>query len=139
MKLVTVESTKIVGKVGSAAKITNEAKEAGVNIVSISQPASETTIQLTIDQESANRLISRLEGLKGTLVKNIEIRDISIVGIVGCGIKRREISSKVLSIAAKYDPLSISRGISNVSLTFIVNKEDGENLSKELHEVIVSG
>ncbi|MEM0263499.1 MAG: aspartate kinase [Saccharolobus sp.] len=139
MKLVTVESTKIVGKVGSAAKITNEAKEAGVNIVSISQPASETTIQLTIDQASANRLIARLEELKGTLVKNIEIKDISIVGIVGCGIKRREISSKVLSIAAKYDPLSISRGISNVSLTFIVNKEDGENLSKELHEVIVSG
>ncbi|MEM3202665.1 MAG: aspartate kinase [Saccharolobus sp.] len=139
MKLVTVESTKIVGKVGSAAKITNEAKEAGVNIVSISQPASETTIQLTIDQASANRLISRLEELKGTLVKDIEIKDISIVGIVGCGIKRREISSKVLSIAAKYDPLSISRGISNVSLTFIVNKEDGENLSKELHEVIVSG
>ncbi|TRM82877.1 aspartate kinase, partial [Sulfolobus sp. A20-N-F6] len=53
--------------------------------------------------------------------------------------RKKEISTKVLSIAAKYDPLSISRGISNVSLTFIVNKGEGDRLSKELHEVIVSG
>lgn len=139
MKLITVESTKIVGKIGSAAKITSEAKEAGVNIVSISQPASETTIQLAVDSTSVNRLLERLEGLKGTLIKNIDVNDISIVGIIGCGIRKKEISTKVISIAAKYDPLAIARGISNVSLTFIVNKEEGENLSKELHEVIVNG
>jgi aspartate kinase len=138
-KLITVESTKIVGKIGSAARITNEAKEAGVNIISISQPASETTIQLVVDSLSANRLLSKLEELKGTLVKDIEVNDVNIVGIVGCGIKKKEISTKVLSIASSYDPLAISRGISNVSMTFIVNKEEGEKLAKELHKVIVSG
>ncbi|WP_338601511.1 aspartate kinase [Sulfolobus tengchongensis] len=139
VKLVTVESTKIVGKIGSAARIANEAKEAGVNIISISQPASETTIQLAVDSLSANRLLSKLEELKGTLVKDIDVNDVNIVGIVGCGIKKREISTKVLSIASAYDPLAISRGISNVSMTFIVNKEEGEKLAKELHEVIVNG
>ncbi|TRM75112.1 aspartate kinase, partial [Sulfolobus sp. B5] len=139
LKLITVESTKIVGKIGSAAKITTEAKETGVNIISISQPASETTIQLAVDSTSASRLLNRLEELKGSLVKNVEVKDIDVVGIIGCGIRKKEISTKVLSIAAKYDPLSISRGISNVSLTFIVNKGEGDRLSKELHEVIVSG
>ncbi len=139
LKLITVESTKIVGKIGSAAKITNEAKETGVNIISISQPASETTIQLAVDSTSASRLLNRLEELKGSLVKNVEVKDIDVVGIIGCGIRKKDISTKVLSIAARYDPLSISRGISNVSLTFIVNKGEGDRLSKELHEVIVSG
>ncbi|TRM97993.1 aspartate kinase [Sulfolobus sp. B1] len=139
LKLITVESTKIVGKIGSAAKITTEAKETGVNIISISQPASETTIQLAVDSTSASRLLNRLEELKGSLVKNVEVKDIDVVGIIGCGIRKKEISTKVLSIAAKYDPLSISRGISNVSLTFIVNKGEGDRLSKELHEVIVNG
>ncbi|TRM80621.1 aspartate kinase, partial [Sulfolobus sp. F3] len=81
LKLITVESTKIVGKIGSAAKITTEAKETGVNIISISQPASETTIQLAVDSTSASRLLNRLEELKGSLVKNVEVKDIDVVGI----------------------------------------------------------
>lgn len=51
LSLITIESTRIVGKIGSASTITSEAKNANVNIIALSQPASETTIQFVVDQK----------------------------------------------------------------------------------------
>ena len=135
LKLITIESTRIVGKIGSAATITTEVKNANVNIVAISQPASETVIQLVVNNEDADRLIQRLNQL--TFIKDIEVEDVSAISIVGCGLRNKEISSKVIAKASAYDPVFISRGLKGVSITFISNRKESEQLAKDLHEVVL--
>ncbi|MBW9140339.1 MAG: aspartate kinase [Candidatus Aramenus sp.] len=135
LKLVTVESTDIVGKVGSAAKVMKEAKDSGVNIVSISQPASETTIQLVVNSNYAELLSKRLTELPE--VERVELEDVDAVNVVGCGLKFKEVYKEVLREASNYNVISVSRGLNNVSVTFIVKKDDSLNLAKDLHEVVL--
>jgi Aspartokinases len=45
LTLIDVESTRMVGRIGSAAAVMTEAQKANVNIIAMSQPASETSIQ----------------------------------------------------------------------------------------------
>jgi len=136
LKLVTIESTRIVGKIGSAATITTEVKNANVNIVAISQPASETVIQLVVNNEDSERMMKRLNQLD-TLIKEVEVEDVGAISIVGCGLRNKEISSKVLTRASAFNPLFISRGLKGVSITFISNKRESEQLAKDLHEVVL--
>ncbi len=137
LKMVSVESTKIVGKVGSASAIMTEARDVGVNIIAISQPASETTINLVIDEKSVPSLTNRLLELKGSLIKDVRLEDVSSISVVGCGMRKPEISSKLLSIASLYDPIMVSRGLSRVSTTFIVNNRNSEVLGRELHNEVL--
>ncbi|MEJ2770867.1 MULTISPECIES: aspartate kinase [unclassified Stygiolobus] len=136
LKLVTIESTRIVGKIGSAATITTEVKNANVNIVAISQPASETVIQLVVNNEDSERMMKRLNQLD-TLIKEVEVEDVGAISIVGCGLRNKEISSKVLTRASAFNPLFISRGLKGVSITFISNKRESEQLAKDLHKVVL--
>ncbi|MQL55349.1 aspartate kinase [Acidianus ambivalens] len=135
LKMINIESTRIVGKIGSAARVMAEAKNSNVNIVSISQPASETTISLVVNSNDAEILATKLKEIKD--IDNIEIKDVSAVSIVGCGLRNNEIFKEVENVALQYDILSMSRGLKNVSATFIVKKEEGYNLAKSLHEVVL--
>ncbi|BFH74299.1 aspartate kinase [Sulfurisphaera javensis] len=136
IELITIESTNIVGKIGSAATIMSEARNANVNLVAISQPVSETVIQLVIDSQDKERLIERLNSLSN-LIEDIQSTKVSAISIVGCGLRNKEISAKVLSKASSLDPIFISRGLKGVSLTFIVDEKDENSLAKELHEVVL--
>jgi aspartate kinase len=137
LKMLSVESTKIVGKIGSASSIMAEARDVGVNLIAISQPASETTINLVVDSNSIKLLTERLNGLKESLIKNIHVEDVSAISVVGCGMRKREISSKLMGIASSYDPIMISRGLSKVSATFIVDSRNAEELGRELHSEVL--
>ncbi len=136
LKLVDVESARMVGRIGSAATILSEAQKANVNIVAMSQPASETSIQLVVNSDDASKLVERLSELKN-LVTDVEVRDIGAVSVVGCGLQRPEVASKVLSSASVFNPIFVARGMKRVSLTFIAEKEVSDKLAQELHEVVV--
>ncbi|AWR99986.1 aspartate kinase [Metallosphaera hakonensis] len=135
LKLISVESTNIVGKIGSAARVMEKAREAGVNIVSLSQPASETTIHLVVDSKNASKLTSRLQELKD--VETVNVQDANAVSVVGCGLRNKDLFKVVLREASSFEVASISRGLRNVSATFVVKKDEGFNLAKDLHEVVV--
>ena len=136
LKLVDIESSRMVGRIGSAAAILSEAQKANVNIVAMSQPASETSIQLVVNANDAGKLVDRLGELR-SLVTDVEVKDVGAVSVVGCGLQRPEVSSKVIASASGFNPLSISRGMKRVSLTFIAEKDVSDRLAQELHEVVV--
>jgi aspartate kinase len=138
-KVLSVESTRMAGKVGSAAAIMSEARDAQVNLISFSQPASETTIQLVVNSESSVKLRERLKSLEGKLIKSVQETDASAVSVVGCGLRNREVFKKVLGVSSGYEVISVSRGLNRVSVTFIVERSQGEQLAKELHGVVVNG
>ncbi|MCQ4344023.1 MAG: aspartate kinase, partial [Sulfolobales archaeon] len=136
LTLIDVESTRMVGRIGSAAAVMTEAQKANVNIIAMSQPASETSIQLVVSSSDAKKLQERLASLK-EFVKDISAIDVDAVSIVGCGLQRPEIASKVISSVAAYNPISVSRGMRRVSLTFIAERGQAVELAKELHEVVL--
>ncbi|MCG2883353.1 MAG: aspartate kinase [Sulfolobales archaeon] len=136
LTLIDVESTRMVGRIGSAAAVMTEAQKANVNIIAMSQPASETSIQLVVSSSDAKKLQERLASLK-EFVKDISAIDVDAVSIVGCGLQRPEIASKVISSAAAYNPISVSRGMRRVSLTFIAERGQAVELAEELHEVVL--
>jgi len=117
----------------------SEARDAQVNLISFSQPASETTIQLVVNSESSVKLRERLKSLEGKLIKSVQETDASAVSVVGCGLRNREVFKKVLGVSSGYEVISVSRGLNRVSVTFIVERSQGEQLAKELHGVVVNG
>jgi len=76
----------MVGRIGSAAAVMTEAQKANVNIIAMSQPASETSIQLVVSSSDAKKLQERLASLK-EFVKDISAIDVDAVSIVGCGLQ----------------------------------------------------
>ncbi|ARM76540.1 aspartate kinase [Acidianus manzaensis] len=135
VKMITVESTNIVGKIGSAARVMSEAKNLNTNIISISQPASETTISLVVSSKESEILANKLKEIKD--IDNVETQDVTAVSVVGCGLRNKEIFKEIENVAMQYEIFSISRGLKNVSSTFIVKKDEGDNLAKDLHEVVL--
>ncbi|MEM4146714.1 MAG: aspartate kinase, partial [Metallosphaera sp.] len=98
LKLISVESTNIVGKIGSAARVMETAREAGVNIISLSQPASETTIHIVVDSMNSRRLTSRLQELRD--LDSVRVEDVSAVSVVGCGLRNKDLFKEVLREAS---------------------------------------
>jgi len=137
LSLITIESMKMVGRIGSAATIFSEARNAGVNIIAISQPASETSIQIVVKKSDSEVLIRRLQNLQSVLIKDISVGDVEAVSVVGCGLRSREINKEVMKVIPAYDVQFVSRGLRNTSITFITSKEEGIKLANELHEVVL--
>jgi aspartate kinase len=137
LKMITIESMKIVGKIGSAATILTEAKNAGVNIIAMSQPASETSIHLVVRDKDSKIFKDRLQGLVDVLIKDITEKDVTAVSVIGCGLRSTTISREVVNVGSRFDPIFTSRGLKNTSITFIVEKENADKLAEELHEVVL--
>ncbi|MEM4139181.1 MAG: aspartate kinase [Sulfolobaceae archaeon] len=135
--MINIESMKMVGRVGSAATIFSEAKNAGVNIIAISQPASETSIQVVVKKSDAELLVKSLQNLQSVLIKDITLTDVEAVSVVGCGLKFNEVNKEVMKVISQYEIQFLSRGLKNTSITFITNKEEGDKLANELHEVVL--
>jgi len=56
LSLISIQGTKMVGRVGTAAEVMRSAQLANVNILAISQPISETSIYLVVRSEDKEKL-----------------------------------------------------------------------------------
>ena len=134
---IKIESLNIVGRIGSASHIINLVKKCNVNIISLAQPISETTIQIFIKKEDENRLIKELK--KDQYIKKIEINSVSAISVVGNKLSDNIINAKMIKMAAEHNLISFSRGINNISSTFILDSEKGENFFYDLHDKLKKG
>ncbi|MGQ9469023.1 MAG: aspartate kinase [Nitrososphaerales archaeon] len=140
VSLINVSGAGMVGAPGTAAKIFDILGRNNVNVLMISQSASEANISFIIKRSSLGKAISALEMAllgQGTVREVTAEEDICIVAIVGAGMKGTPgVAARVFNAVAKkgINVIMISQGSSEVNISFAVKEKDGENAVRAIHE-----
>ncbi|MCP8307435.1 MAG: aspartate kinase [archaeon] len=140
VSLINVSGAGMVGAPGTAAKVFDILGKNNVNVLMISQSASEANISFIIKRSSLGKAISALEiALLGQgIVREVTAEeDICIVAIVGAGMKGTPgVAARVFNSIAKkgINVIMISQGSSEVNISFAVKEKDGEEAVRTIHE-----
>jgi aspartate kinase len=140
VSLVNVSGAGMVGAPGTAAKVFDILGRNNVNVLMISQSASEANISFIIKRSSLGRAISALEiALLGQgIVREVTAdENVCIIAIVGAGMEGTPgVAARVFNAVAKknINVIMISQGSSEVNISFAVKEEDGENAVRAMHE-----
>ncbi len=140
VSLINVSGAGMVGAPGTAAKVFDILGKNNVNVLMISQSASEANISFIIKKASLGKAISALEiALLGQgIVREVTgDENVCIIAIVGAGMKGTPgVAARVFNVIAKrsINVMMISQGSSEVNISFAVKEEDGENAVRAIHE-----
>ncbi|NWG09810.1 MAG: aspartate kinase [Nitrososphaerales archaeon] len=140
VSLINVSGAGMVGAPGTAAKVFEVLGRNNVNVLMISQSASEANISFIIKRNQLGKAISALEiaMLGQGIVREITSEErASIVAIVGAGMKGTPgVATRVFGAVAKkgINIVMISQGSSEVNISFAVREEDGEDAVRAIHE-----
>lgn len=140
VSLINVSGAGMVGAPGTAAKVFDILGRNNVNVLMISQSASEANISFIIKKASLGKAISALEiALLGQgIVREVTAdENVCIIAIVGAGMKGTlGVAAKVFNAVAErgINVIMISQGSSEVNISFAVKEEDGENTVRAIHE-----
>jgi aspartate kinase len=138
--LVNVSGASMIGAPGTAAKVFDVLGRNGVNILMISQSVSEANISFVIRRSLLERAVSALEvALLGRgLIREVATEDdVCVVSVVGAGMKGTPgIASKVFTAVARrgINVRMIAQGSSELNISFVVKKTDGEEAVRAIHE-----
>jgi len=135
LTLIDVEGGYMAGRIGTLAIVADAAREAGVNIVSIFQPATETRISLLVSRDEVIRFREKLEKvfLKENLPLVISVAsDVSALVVVGYNIV--SYIEQVLGVVRKEgcSIFGVAVGFQGSSLTVVI---DGSCMFKAVRAV----
>mmetsp|Transcript_35708 Transcript_35708/g.43078 ORF Transcript_35708/g.43078 Transcript_35708/m.43078 type:complete len:928 (+) Transcript_35708:53-2836(+) len=140
--LINVEGTGMVGVPGTASKVFESVRLAGVNVVMISQASSEHSICFAVKVAEAD---SAVKALSDTFAREIQagqieqirtIEDQCILAAVGQGMSSTPGVSAILFSAlakANINVSAIAQGCSEYNLTVVVSKADSVKALKAAH------
>ena len=140
LTLVDVEGGYMAGRIGTLALVANAAKEAGANIVSIFQPATETRISLLVSRSEAVRFRERLEEtfLRENLPLKVAVTsDVAALVVVGYNIANYV--EQVLDIVRREgcSIFGVAVGLQGSSLTVIVDSNCMSRAVRAVHDRLV--
>ncbi|KSW11610.1 hypothetical protein CF15_01920 [Pyrodictium occultum] len=139
ISLVTVVGGGLVGRIGTAAKITGVAARLGINILAIMQPITETRVSLAVRRDSAEKLAKALSEELGHIVSEVEVEDASAVSVVGDGLREPDVSGNVVEKAAGLGGVkSILWAPGSPILVTFVEPDESWAIAEKLHEEVVS-
>ncbi len=146
-RLITIEGRGMLGVPGVAARAFTAVALTGTSVPMITQASSEQSICFAVPDESAEQVIA---ALNAAFRFELEKRDIDriwateqvvIVTVVGVGMIRTPgISGRVFSAlgAQKVNVIAIAQGSSEVSISLVVDAQDGVKAVQTLHTLIMS-
>ncbi len=144
LAVVRVEGAIMAGRIGTAMMVTRVSRDAGVNIVALSQPATETRIEVVVNGLDAQRLADALrrevERQRLDLEVSVE-HGLAAVSVVGYGLRLMPVRVKVLEVALSLEPsvLSVATGYRDASLTIITRESDALRIAERIHTVLLKG
>ncbi|MEM3382451.1 MAG: aspartate kinase [Nitrososphaerales archaeon] len=140
VSLISVNGAGMVGTPGTASKVFDVLGKNNINVLMISQSASETNISFIIKKPFLGKAMSALEiSLLGQgIVREITAEeDICIIAIVGAGMRGTPgVAARLFNAVAKkgINVIMISQGSSEVNISFVVKEKDGEEAVRAIHE-----
>ncbi len=140
LELVMVRGAGMVGRLGTAARVMKAFSEAGVNIIAISQPVSETSINLVVKQGSGERLSSKLDSLvEERIIRDYEILDqASAISLVGYGLRQPGVIGEMLGVLRGHDVYMLAKGPMEVSLSVVAPGKEARGIANKYHDLVIS-
>mmetsp|Transcript_23921 Transcript_23921/g.74812 ORF Transcript_23921/g.74812 Transcript_23921/m.74812 type:complete len:938 (-) Transcript_23921:174-2987(-) len=140
--LISVEGTGMVGVPGTASGIFSAVRDAGVNVVMISQASSEHSICFAVRSAEEDQAVAAIklrfaEALaKGGMAKVEKISGCSILAAVGQNMNHRKgVSATLFSALAKANVniRAIAQGCSEYNITVVVDQVDSAKALQSAH------
>jgi len=140
LALVNVSGAGMVGTPGTAAKIFDILGKNNINVLMISQSASEANISFILQREVLERAVSTLEIalLASGLIHEVTAEDdVCVVAVVGAGMKGTPgVAARMFGAVARrgVNMRMIAQGSSELNISFVVKETDGEKAVLAIHE-----
>jgi len=140
LALVNVSGAGMVGTPGTAAKVFDMLGKNNINVLMISQSASEANISFILQREVLERAVSTLEiALLGSgLIREVTAEDdVCVVAVVGAGMKGTPgVAARMFGAVARrgVNVRMIAQGSSELNISFVVKETDGEKAVRAIHE-----
>ena len=140
--LINVEGTGMVGVPGTANSVFRTVKEAGCNVVMISQASSEHSICFAVRTHEADAAVAALNKnfekaiAAGRISRISAVRDCSILAIVGQNMCQTPGVSAMLFEAlaqSAVNVIAIAQGASEYNITVVVSKKDVNKALQAVH------
>jgi aspartate kinase len=138
--LITVNGVVLVDKPGTAARIFDVLGKTGVNMIMISQSASEASISVIVRRDLLHKAVSALEIAtlgKGVVDSVNSEDDVCVIVVVGAGMKGTPgVASKVFGAIASVgvNIRMIAQGSSELNISFAIKEVDAIRSVRALKE-----
>ncbi|MEM2937227.1 MAG: aspartate kinase [Candidatus Bathyarchaeia archaeon] len=138
--LINVSGAGMIGAPGTAAKVFDVLGKNKINILMISQGASEANISLIVRRNVLEKAVNALEvALLGRgLISEITAEDdVCVISAVGAGMKSTPgIASRIFTAVARkgINVRMIAQGSSELNISFVVKEVDGKAAVQAVHE-----
>ena len=141
--IINIEGTGMVGVPGTASRIFSKMRDAGINVIMISQGSSEHSVCFAVDSAVADRAVQVLRLTfqdyiqKRTIAAIDSINDCSILAAVGSqmtGIKG--ISARLFMALAEADinVRATAQGCSEHNISVVIDRKDKDRALQVVHE-----
>ena len=138
--LINISGAGMIGAPGTAAKVFEVLGKSNINILMISQGASEANISLVVRRSVLEKAVNALEVAllgRGLISEVTAEDDVCAVSAVGAGMKNTPgIASKLFTAVARkgINVRMIAQGSSELNISFVVKEVDGAAAVKAIHE-----
>ncbi|HXW37985.1 MAG TPA: aspartate kinase [Nitrososphaerales archaeon] len=142
--MITVSGESMVGRPGTAARVFGSLGEASINVLMISQSASELNMSIVVRRQALHRAAKVVsEALKRSGVDANILLDpeVSVLAAVGAGMRETPgVGSKILTAVSRagVNVKMIVQGSTELNLSLVVREEDAENALSALHSAIIA-
>jgi len=145
--LITIEGRGMLGVPGVAARAFGAVAATGTSVPLITQASSEQSICFAVPLKSAENVVNALNDAFSKELANKDIDyiwatdEVVIITIVGAGMRNTPgIAGKIFSKLGSnsINVIAIAQGSSEVSISLVIDREDGDRAVCALHELIVN-
>ncbi len=140
--MIVVEGKTLPGKIGALAKAASQLANNNVNIITVVQPPSETSMVFIVEANDANRALNSLSILvdEGYATSVYEEGIVSAVSVVGEGVINPSITSRVHETALAEGGKVVVWSPASPSISVFVDPKVSWKLANILHdEVVLNG
>ena len=141
--MISVTGESMVGRPGTAAKVFGALGASSINILMISQSASELNMSIVVRRRSLDRaakVVSTALSHDGVDAKIDTDPDVAIIAAVGTGMRSTPgIGSRILNAVAKahINVKMIAQGSNELNLSLVVGEDESMKALSALHSAIV--
>jgi bifunctional aspartokinase / homoserine dehydrogenase 1 len=145
LRLITIEGRGMLGVPGVAARAFGAVASTGTSVPLITQASSEQSICFAAPSAAAGRVLAALEDAFASELHRRDIDsiwagdEVVIITVVGAGMRHTPgISGRVFSTMGEQgvNVIAIAQGSSEVSISLVVDADDGERAVRSLHALI---